>query len=114
MWLRPLSFLELCWLIALAAAPAGAQSVRPLEEQSAAQTQKDTSECRAIATQTSGYLAAAPPISPPVAPQAAGRVPSSAAGASARAADAEARARQSTYQQAFEGCLTSRGYGFRP
>ena len=114
MWLRPLSVWELGLLIALASAPAGAQSVRPLEEQSAAQTQKDISECRAAAVQTSGYPAAAPPISAPVAPPPGERVPSSAAGASARAADAEVRARPSAYQQALQGCLTSRGYGLAP
>ena len=114
MWLRPLSALELGLLIALASTPAGAQSVRPLEEQSAAQTQKDVSECRSAATQTSGYQGAPPPVSSPVTPPAGNRVPSSAAGASARAADAEVRARQSAYQQAYQGCLTSRGYGFAP
>ena len=114
MWLRIFSCCGSCWLLALAAAPAGAQSVRALKEQSAAQTQKDISECRTAAIQTSGYPAAAPPIASPVAPPGGGRVPSSAAGASARAADAEVRARQSTYQQAYEGCLTSRGYGFTP
>jgi hypothetical protein len=114
MWSRPLCFFELSLLIALAAAPSGAQSVRGLEDQSPAQAQKDASECRAIAIQTSGYPAAAPPISSPVAPQAGERVPSSAAGAAARAADAEVRARQSAYQQAYLGCLTSRGYDVGP
>src|SRR5262245_37707762 len=113
MWLQ-IAVFELCLSIVLAAAPAGAQSVRALHEQSAQQTQKDIAECQAAAMQTSGYPGAPPPVSFPAAPAGGDRMPRSAFGAAARAADAEARARQSAYQQAVQGCLSSRGYSYTP
>jgi hypothetical protein len=68
-----------CFLIA---ATAYASGVTPAKGQSPEQTQKDISECQALATQSSGFNPAAPP--PPVdsaPPQVGGRAKGAAKGA---------------------------------
>jgi hypothetical protein len=68
----------------LFAATAYASGVTPAKGQSPEQTQKDVSECQALATQSSGFNPAAPP--PPVAsapPQVGGRAKGAAKGAAA-------------------------------
>jgi hypothetical protein len=115
MWFRSVAFSSLALWVALAAATADAEQVQALKGQSAEQTQKEIAECQATATQTSGYNPAAPPpVSSAGAPQAGGRVPGDAAGAAAGAAAAEVRGRQASYEQAVQGCLTSRGYSYTP
>ena len=108
MWFRPIAFSSFSLLIALAAAPAGAEQVQALKGQSAEQTQKDIAECQATATQTSRYHPAAPPpVSSAGAPQPEDRV-------RVRQQEAQSDAAQASYQQAVQGCLTTRGYSYTP